>query len=513
VNYPAYDWIARHAARQPGKAACIDVHSHRTLSYAAMDQRARQLAAWLTKDCGLARGDRVAVLSQNTAEHLVVHNACVKAGAINVPLNWRLTARELRDQLANAAPRVLIHEDCYAETARAAAPDASLRLVDWGADGTGGEYGTSVAAAPADFAPVAATLADACAILYTSGATGQPKGVVITHAMLFFNVVNYGMIVRVGQSSVQLCSLPLFHTGGLSQGSSPALHAGGTVVVSRRSDPDYVLDLLDDPALGITHMMGVPASYQMLSQHPRFDSVDLSRIVAAAVGGSPVPLALHHRWRARGVAFQEGYGMTESGPSVYISALDQPLEKVGSCGKPVVHAESRLVTPDGRDANTGEVGEVWVRGPSVTPGYWNNPAATALAFSDGWLKSGDAARRDADGYYYIVDRWKDMYISGGENVYPAEVENVLYELPEVAEVAVIGVADERWGEVGCAAIVLRPAVTLGADQVLLHCDGRLARYKIPRHVVFMDGLPHNEVGKIVKGELRQRLGAGALVRK
>ncbi len=513
MHLKAYDWIARHAARQPDKPALIDAHSRRTLGYAALDARARALAALLVDEFGITRGERVAVLAQNSPEHLVVQNACHKAGAINVPLNWRLTATELRQQLANAVPGVLFHDETHAGNAKAATAGSGTRLLGWGQDGTGGEYARAIGAARTDFAPLEARLDEPCTILYTSGATGRPKGVVITHAMALFNAVNYGMLVRVGQSSVQLCSLPLFHVGGLSNGSNPALHAGATVVVSRQSDPDWILDLVADTALGITHLMGVPASYQMLSDHPRFDGVDLSRIVAAAVGGAPVPLSLHRRWRARGVSFQEGYGMTEGGPSVLISALDQPLEKVGSCGMPVVHGEIRLVTQDGRDAGVDEVGEIWIRGPSVTPGYWNDAQATAQAFCDGWFRTGDAARRDADGYYYIVDRWKDMYISGGENVYPAEVENALYELPAIAEAAVIGVADERWGEVGCAAVVVREGCELSAEQVLSHCDGRLARYKIPRHVVFLDCLPRNALNKVVKGELRERLGAGALVRK
>lgn len=512
MSLTAYDWIERHAARQPDKPACIDAHTRRVITYAELDERARRLAAWLARDFGVQRGERVAVLSQNTPEHLVVHNACVKAGAISVPLNWRLTARELKEQLANASPRVLIHEDRFAEVAQAASLEG-LRLIDWGRDGTQGKYAAGIAASTANFASVSSQLSDACVILYTSGTTGVPKGVVVTHSMLFFNAINYSMIMRVGQNSTQLCSLPMFHTSGLSQGSSPALHMGGSVVISRQSDPDFVLEQIADQSLGITHLLGVPVSYHMLSQHPLFDSTDLSRIVTAAVGGAPVPLALHRRWGERGVTFQEGYGMTESGPSVYISAPDQPLEKVGSCGKPVVYGESRLVTREGCDAGVDEVGEIWVRGPTVTPGYWNNPEATTEAFTEGWLRSGDAARRDADGFYYIVDRWKDMYISGGENVYPAEVEKVLYELPQIAEVAVIGVADERWGEVGCAAVVLRKDARLTEEVLREHCESRLARYKIPRKVVFVDDLPHNAVGKVNKGELRSNLSAGALVRK
>lgn len=284
-------------------------------------------------------------------------------------------------------------------------------------------------------------------------------------------------------------------------------------MVCRQFDASLVLRLVSDPQLGITHLMGVPANYQMLSQQPDFARADLSRIVAAAVGGSPVPLSMHRLWRERGVSFQEGYGLTEGGPSVLISELDQPLAKIGSTGKPVIHGEIRLVDKGGSDVATEDVGEIWIRGPAVSPGYWNNPQATGQAFTDGWFRTGDAARRDADGYYYIVDRWKDMYISGGENVYPAEVENVLYELPGIAEVAVVGVADEKWGEVGCAAVVVRAGHDLTAAQVVRHCDGRLARYKIPRSVVFLDALPRNAVNKVLKNELRAQLnGRGPVVK-
>lgn len=514
MDFRAYDWIAKHAARQPHKPACIDAESGRVLTYRAFDERARRLAGFLTAALGVGRGDRVAVLAQNSPDHLVLQNACVKIGAILVPLNWRLAARELAAQLANAEPRVLFHSAEFAGNAHEAAGQSGVpQVLDWERDGTGGAYERGIRAATPWRETVEAWLSEPCAILYTSGATGLPKGVVITHAMLFFNVVNYGMIVRVHQNSVQLCSLPLFHTGGLSQGSNPALHAGGTVVVTQKSEPGWMLRLVSDPELGITHLMGVPANYQMMGAHPHFERADLSRIVAAAVGGSPVPLKLHQLWRQRGVSFQEGYGLTEGGPSVLISQIDQPEEKVGSAGRPVVHGEIRLVDPEGRDVDDETIGEIWIRGPSVTPGYWRNPDATRQAFTDGWFRTGDAARRDADGYYYIVDRWKDMYISGGENIYPAEVENVLYEMAAIAEVAVIGVADEKWGEVGCAAVVCRPGHALSSAEVLQHCNGRLARYKIPKHVVFLEALPRNAVNKVVKNELRELLGAGALVRK
>jgi len=509
----AYDWIAKHAARQPDKPACVDARSGRALSYAAFDQRARRLASFLSGDLGVTQGDRVAVLATNSSDHLVVQQACIKMAAIFVPLNWRLTPCELGQQIANAEPTVLFHADEFRQNAEAAAGMGGVsQVLNWGEDGTGGEYERGIAAARADFSAAEIWLDDPCMILYTSGATGVAKGVIITHAMTFFNAVNFSMIVRVGQTSVSLCILPLFHTGGINNGANPALHAGGTVVVCPQFEAERVLRLMSDPALGVTHMLGVPANYQMLSRHPDFEKTDLSRMTAAAVGGAPVPLSMHRLWRERGIAFQEGYGLTEGGPSVLISALDQPLDKIGSTGKPVIHGEIRLVNLNGKEAAPDEIGEIWIRGPSVTPGYWNNPGATREAFVDSWFRTGDAAYRDPDGYYYIVDRWKEMYISGGENVYPAEVENVLYELTQIAEVAVVGVADDKWGEVGCAVIVRRDE-TLTAEDVMRHCEGRLARYKQPRSIVFVDSLPHNSVNKILKNEVRNQLGVGALIGK
>ena len=264
--------------------------------------------------------------------------------------------------------------------------------------------------------------------MYTSGTTGQPKGAIITHGMTFWNCVNLGGPAYISPSSVLLTVLPLFHTGGLNCYTNPVLHAGGTVLIMRAFDPGLALQLINDPAQGINQFFGVPSIYQFMAQHPAFATSDFSRLVIGGVGGAPMPVPLLKVWEERGVALQQGYGMTETSPAVLTLDKEDAARKAGSSGKPVLHTEVRIVRPDGTDADVGELGELWVRGPNVTPGYWNRPDANASSFTDGWLHTGDATRIDDEGFYYIVDRWKDMYISGGENVYPAEVESVLHQL-------------------------------------------------------------------------------------
>ncbi|HZD24734.1 MAG TPA: AMP-binding protein, partial [Alphaproteobacteria bacterium] len=304
--------------------------------------------------------------------------------------------------------------------------------------------------------------------------------------------------------SVHMSVLPLFHTGGLNCYSNVVFHSGGTVAVMRTFEPAQALRLLTDPTYGFTHFFGVPANYLFMSQQPEFEAADLGRLSICGVGGAPCALSIIETWGRKGVGLQQGYGMTETSPSVLVLDAHMALQKPGSTGLPVLHNEVRLVDEAGNDvAETDVIGELWVKGPNVTPGYWNRPDATAESITDGWLHTGDAARRDGDGYYYIVDRWKDMFISGGENVYPAEVENVIYALDGVAEVAVIGLPDERWGEVGQAVVALKPGAGLSEADILKHCDGRLARFKIPKSVRFIEALPRNATGKVLKRELRE----------
>jgi len=276
-------------------------------------------------------------------------------------------------------------------------------------------------------------------------------------------------------------------------------------VVARTFDPGEALRIIGDPAMGVTHFFAVPAPYQFMMQHPDFETTDLARLQVAGVGGAPCALSIMERWAERGIEVAQGYGMTETSPSsVFLDPADA-MRKIGSAGKPLLHTEVRIVGDDGTDAAAGEVGELWTRGPNITPGYWNRPDATADSFVDGWLKTGDAARIDDEGYIYIVDRWKDMYISGGENVYPAEVENVIYQLPQIAEAAVVGVPDPRWGESGVAVVVLAPGAEIDQATLIAHCVERLAKFKVPARMHVMDALPRNATGKVLKRELRVML--------
>jgi fatty-acyl-CoA synthase len=326
----------------------------------------------------------------------------------------------------------------------------------------------------------------------------------ITHGMNFWNCSNLGTASGVGMKTVHLSVLPLFHTGGLNCYSNPVLHAGGTVVIMRTFDPGHALRVIGDPAERITHFFGVPAPYQFMLQHPEFATTDLSRLQSAGVGGAPCALPILQGWAARGVLLMQGFGMTETSPACIFLDPADAIRKLGSTGKPLMHTEARIVDDDGHDCGPDQIGELWVAGPNITPGYWNRPDATAGAFAGRWLKTGDAARRDAEGFYYIVDRWKDMYISGGENVYPAEIENVLYQLPQVAEAAVVGVPSAKWGEAGLAVLALKPGQTLDRDTVLAHCDGKLARFKIPHDIAIVPALPRNATGKVLKRELRKQ---------
>lgn len=499
-----YDWIALHAARTPAKTALVDLATNRAFTYAQLDQRIGRLAAHLRARCGVHRGDRVAVLALNTTDTLEVQFACGRLGAIFVPLNVRLTVPELEFIVGDAGPVVMVHDDELADTAQAVV--ARCKVPQTLLYGKGCSYERAIASSEKLKVLADVTHDDVSTIMYTSGTTGRPKGCMITHGMTFWNCVNLGPIFKITPDVVTLTVLPLFHTGGLNCYSNPALHAGGTVLVMRTFDPGLALDLIGNPKSGVNLFLGVPANYQFMSQHPKFVDADFSNIACAGIGGSPTPLPMLELWGSRGLALQQAFGMTETSPAVLSLDRDDAMRKAGSAGKPLLHTEVRVVGPDGEAVADGEMGELWVKGPNVTPGYWNRPDATASSFTDGWLHTGDACRVDADGFYYIVDRWKDMYISGGENVYPAEVESVLYQLEAVAEAAVIGIADERWGETGLAIVAVKPGQTIDEAAILAHCRENLARFKCPSRISFIDALPRNATGKVHKPTLRQAFG-------
>ena len=498
-----YDWVAYHARQTPNRTAMIDLHSERTFTYAEMQKRTTRLAHALRHQLGVEQGDRVACLANNTTDCLELEFACSKLGAVYVPLNWRLTVSELEYIVGDAGPKVLVHEDLFADQAAELQRLCGVAdLLELNASGEGSTYEAAIDAGETELELAATTHDDLWVIMYTSGTTGHPKGAMITYGMTFWNVVNLLNPHRLSADMVNLCVLPLFHTGGLNVYCNPTVHMGGTNIIMRSFDPGETLKLLPSRDLGVTHFLGIPTNYLFMSQHPAFAEADLSHIVCCGVGGAPTPLELLNAYAEKGKALQQAFGMTETSPLVTALNAEQAMKKAGSAGLPALHTEIRIVDDEGNEVEANTVGELWVKGPNVTTGYWNRPDANESSFTDGWLHTGDAAYADEEGYVYIVDRWKDMYISGGENVYPAEVENVIYQLPAVGEVAVIGVPDERWGETGCAVIVVKQGATLNEETVLKHCSEHLARFKQPQSVRFVEEIPHNATGKVLKRELR-----------
>jgi fatty-acyl-CoA synthase len=480
------DISAKRAALTPDRIAFVDVLTQRTLTYAALDDRASR-AAGLLKAHGVARGDRVAILCRNRIEFFEILFACAKLGAILAPLNWRAPAPELLPLIADCTPKLLIFGREDADLAHALG--APLLALD-------PDYEPLLARTPPLKTDSRWRGEDVWSLVYTSGTTGEPKAVIKTFQMAMVNAFHATQAFGIREGDHTLNFLPLFHTAGIHLLTMPVLMAGGTAHVLPGFDTERAMDLI--PALDL--FFAVPAVYQQLAAHPRFDGLDLSHVRAWGCGGAPLPDALVERFAAKGALVCNGYGMTETGPTAFVAHREDALRKIGSVGKPQLLLDVRIVDAQGRDVETGESGEIWMRGPGLTPGYWNKPQATAKAFTeDGWLRSGDIGRRDADGCYYVAGRIKEMFISGGSNVYPAEVENVLARHPAVLEAAIIGVPDETWGEVGHAFVQLRPEAPPPSEAELFQfCRANLAGYKIPRHLTIVADFPRTAAGKIKK---------------
>ncbi len=500
------DFIHRAALAFPGKPAFID--GDRTLTWPQVDERSDRFAVAL-QTLGVTKDDAVGLLSYEYMEVMEHWFACLKIGARRTGINWRYSERELLHIVADSEIKVLlISAECVplVEKHLDDFRGRGIVLIGYGADhGLEQDYETLLLASTGTPRRPELDDADIAMISYTSGTTGLPKGAMITHGMTFYNCVNMGGPHRISPDTVQLTVLPLFHTGGLNCYTNPVLHAGGAVYIMRAFDPAEGLRLLGDPELGITHFFGVPANYQFMAQQPEFADTDLSRIVTAGVGGAPVPVPLLEIWDRRGLGLAQGFGMTETSPTVLVMDASDAMSAPGSAGKPALHNQVKIVDENENEVAPGEIGELWCKGPNITPGYWNREEATAKAIKDGWLNTGDAARMDENGFYYIVDRTKDMYISGGENVYPAEVENVIYQLDQIAEAAVIGVPDDKWGEIGCAVIVLKPGAELSPEDLIAHCRANLATFKTPKRVEFIQALPRNATGKVLKRTLREQV--------
>jgi fatty-acyl-CoA synthase len=434
--------------------------------------------------------------------------ALSKLGGILVPLNFRLAPPELEYILNDSEPTALIYSPEFtasAEAVRSKVPSIRRYLCELeGGASSDPLYEEWIDGRP-NVEPVpdaAVTLEDTQLILYTSGTTGKPKGAAILHGNTQWNAVNFVGMYAFGSADVSLVCAPLFHIGGLGVAALPPFYAGARVVIQRFFDPSEALRAIEHEK--VTFVFGIPVMFLMMTQAPGFETSDYSSVRFFIAGGSACPRSLIETWLKHGITFNQGYGMTETSAAVTALRSEDALRKLGSCGKPVLHTDIRIVDPEGLDVPVGEMGEVIIKGPNVIREYWRLPEATAETIVDGWLRTGDMGYADEEGYLFLVDRRKDMYISGGENVYPAEVEDVLMRFEKLQDAGVIGVPDDKWGEVGLALVVGRPGVEVSSEELIEYCRGKLAGYKIPKKVSFVEALPRTATGKILKRELKER---------
>lgn len=485
------DHVAVQARLQPERVAAVDLASGRGWTYAELDVTIAR-AVGVLRHRGLGEGDRLAALGQNRVLLAVLHLACARLGAMFVPLNWRLSPAEIAALIEDAEPALIVGDrQMTALGVEGVDLDALQAEID--------------AAQPAAAEPVDRERPSL--ILYTSGTSGRPKGALLSERNLDQTAINFGRLGKLTHQSAFLVDAPMFHIIGLITSIRPALMHGGTVLVSEGFEPGRTLRRLGDPALGVTHYFCVPQMAAMLRQQPGFDAATLRRLTAVFTGGAPHPAADIRAWLAEGVPVADGYGMSEAG-TVFGMPADIGLIDVraGSAGLAMPTVATRIVDEHDRDCPPGVAGELLLKGDNVFQGYWRRPEETVRAFTaDGWFRTGDIARADAEGYHWLVDRKKDMFISGGENVYPAEIEAALADHPGIAECAVIGMPDPRWGEVGHLVATPRDGAVLDLAAILDHLESRLARYKLPKTLVLVAALPRTGSGKILKTVLREQL--------
>jgi fatty-acyl-CoA synthase len=513
------DWVTRRADRKPGAVALVDGDTGRELTYRDLERSMNELATALY-ELGLRRGDRVAFLMENSPEFVETLFGTVNLGAVAVPMNFRLGAEELAYLLADSGAAVLVVSERFRDLAAAALAHGGHRVRRVVVDGSGDPVGEVPTTALPELrgrpgrAPDPFTGPDdVCVIMYTSGTTGRPKGAMLTHGNMQWNAINLATVgTGLSGTTVTLAVAPMFHIGALGLSVLPILYAGGTVVTVRAFDPARTLRLLAERR--VTTQFMVPAMWSALTQVPDFDAHDVSTVQYVLCGGAPCPMPVIEFYQRRGWRFLEGFGMTEAAPNTLLLDQDFVVSHAGSVGRPFMHVDVRIVDGEDHDVPTGEVGELVLRGPNIFAGYWGLPVETAEAMRGGWFHTGDLGRADGDGFVTLVDRKKDMIITGGENVYPIEVEQVLFRHPGVADVAVVGVPDDRWGETVVAVVVAAGGERVGPDELIGFTRDRIAHFKCPRRVEFLDELPRTATGKILKRELRRDLtGSDASVHR
>jgi fatty-acyl-CoA synthase len=497
----AGDILGERARISAEKCALVYVPTAQRFSYAQLDQMTVRMARVWMEQLGLRKGDRIGILAQNSPEYVCAFFAAGKTGVVLVPLSTRQTAHELAFVVENAGLSALLYETEFTQIAgelRAARPSMKLLALN------GVEWEAALASAePSAFHNVPCAPEDVYCLLYTSGTTGKPKGVMLPHRMIVWNAYNTAISWQMRDSDVIPIITPMYHAGGLTVFMTPGLLLGATLVLCRKFDASEVWRTIGQERASL--MMAVPAIFKMLMEAPEFSTCDIRSVRWFISGGAPLPLYIMQAYLARGILFKQGYGLTEVGVNCFAMGDEDARRKPGSIGKPLLFTVSRCIDADGREVERDQTGELCLKGPHVSLGYWNAPEATTAALdAEGWFHTGDIVRVDEEGFFYIAGRAKDMFISGGVNVYPAEIEAELLLHPLVEDAAVVGVDHEKWGEVGAAFVVARGSgEPVSAELLAAFLAGKLARYKVPQHFIFVSGLPRTAFGKVVKPELQK----------
>lgn len=505
------DWLHRRALLSPHKIALIDAEKgDLEISYREWNARVNRMAHFFQEELGIKKGDRVSIYSVNRMEYVDALFACNKLGAILQVINWRLTIEELEMLIGEVEPRALIYSEEWVEEVNRLRPrlksvegyvglDAKAKEGDLTWDGEEAERWTE-----SQPDPVELDWEDPWVICYTGGTTGLPKGAELHYRSMTWNSINTVMSWGLQPDEVVPHYMPMYHTGGINVMLLPIVHIGATTVFCERFDVDQLFDQID--RLGITFFFGVPVMLLEMIQHPRWESLDLSNVRLVMAGGGNCPRVVYEAFWEKGVEFKEGYGLTEAGPNTFWLPSEFLRTKVGSVGRPLFHVDVKIIDHEGNSLGVEEVGELMVRGPHVFGGYWGRPDATDAVMDDGWLHTGDLAKVDQDGCYYIVGRLKDMIKSGGENIYPEEIEDILHSHPAILEAAVIPVPDQKWGEVGCAVVSRKPGKALSEDDLIQWMRGEIAHYKVPKSVIFVEALPKTGANKVDKKILVEKYG-------
>ncbi|MFT4414868.1 acyl-CoA synthetase [Fredinandcohnia humi] len=488
------DWIANRARLSPDSIAVVEGEAGIRFTYQELNKRSENVAHYLTS-IGIKKGDRIALLSPNHVSYFDLLFACGKIGAIFVPLNWRLSGTEIEYILANCSPKLLALSSSFGHLVTEKGTKAIVNIDSQ-------EYNDITSSEKISFnRDVSIKEIDPLAIIYTGGTTGKPKGVVLTHQSIMWNGLNTILSWNLTANDVTLTYMPMFHTGGLNALSIPILMMGGKVVIANQFEPERAIQMINQE--GCTIVLLVPTMYHMIVKSKYFKDVSFPTMHTFLSGGAPCPLEIYQAFEEKGLSFKEGYGLTEAGPNNFFIDPEISRFRRGSVGKAMIFNDVRIINAEGKEAKVGEVGELLIRGKHVFQYYWNNPGATNEAYQDGWLHTGDLAKRDDEGYHYIVGRKKEMIITGGENVYPLEVEQCINQHPAVNEVAVIGVPHPKWGEMVVAVVSLMSNGVCTHSELTEFCKTRIGKYKIPKKFIIVDEIPKTHVGKIDKNQLKK----------